>query len=233
MNHRDYRQSGANSFHHIYNRGNGKMDIFLDDDDYCSFIGLLEENILGKKGYFGSRFFKPLPESSHLKGKEYTRKLLPLGSFEIVCFCMMPNHFHLLIRQVGELKISKLMAKVCTSYSKRFNKKYEHIGHIFQDQFKSVLVENNNQILHLSAYIHSNPEVADLIKESDEWKFSSYPNFLNLEEYNLCSKDIILEQFADIQSYKKFVQESVPKIKSLKNLNYILLDPESTEKMPI
>lgn len=227
MNNRDYRKSGANSFHHIYNRGNDKMNIFLDENDYYSFLGLLEENILGKKEYFFPKTFVSPLTSSHMIGKKYVRKLLPTGSFELVCFCLMPNHFHLLVRQVKELKVSKLLSKVCTSYSKRFNKKYGHIGHVFQDQFKSVLVENNNQLLHLSSYIHSNPKVGKLVKDLENWKFSSYLNFINKERYNLCSKNIILEQFSNFKTYKNFVEDSVEKIKSAKNLNYALLDLES------
>ena len=202
------------------------MNVFLDDDDYYSFLGLIEENILGEKDYFSSKNLFLPPESSHLRGKKYIRKSLPHGSFEIICFCLMPNHFHLLVRQVGELKISKLMGKVCTSYSKRFNKKYERVGQIFQDQFKSVLVDKNNQLLHLSAYIHTNPEVAGLVEKSENWKFNSYLNFIGKEQYKLCSKNIILEQFSDIQSYKKFVHESVAKIKSVKGLSYALIDLE-------
>ena len=226
MNNRDYRKSGPNSFHHIYNRGNDKMNIFLDENDCYSFLGLLEENILGKKEHFSSKVFILSPKSSHMIGKKYVRKLLPAGSFEIVCFCLMPNHFHLLVKQVKELGIGKLLSKVCTSYSKRFNKKYGHIGHVFQDQFKSVLVENNNQLLHLSAYIHSNPKVSELVKDLENWKFSSYLNFINKEQYNLCSKNIVLEQFKDVKNYKKLVEDSVEKIKSTKDLNYALLDSE-------
>jgi len=227
MNNRDYRKFGSNSFHHIYNRGNNKMNLFLDESDYYSFLGLLEENILGKKEYFCSKVFDPPPKSSHFAGKKYIRKLLPIGSFEIICFCLMPNHFHLLVKQKGELKVSKLLSKICTSYSKRFNKKYSHIGHVFQDQFKSVLVEDNNQLLHLSAYIHSNPKVGGLVKNIENWKFSSYSNFLNINKYRLCNKSIIVDQFRNIRSYKNFVEESVDKIKSIKNLNYALLDMES------
>lgn len=203
------------------------MNIFLDDNDYYSFLGLLEENILGRKEHFSSKVFIPSPKSSHLAGKKYVRKLLPVGSFEIVCFCLMPNHFHLLVRQIKELGIGKLLSKVCTSYSKRFNKKYVHIGHIFQDQFKSVLVENDNQLLHLSSYIHSNPKVNGLVKDLGDWRFSSYLNFIDKEKYRLCSKNIIMEQFKNIRSYQEFVEESVDKIKSIKDLNYALLDLES------
>lgn len=202
------------------------MSIFWDENDYYSFLGLLEENILGKKEHFSSKVFIPSPKSSHITGKKYVRKLLPVGSFEVICFCLMPNHFHLLVKQVKELGVGKLLSKVCTSYSKRFNKKHEHIGHVFQDQFKSVLVENNNQLLHLSAYIHSNPKVSGLIKNLEDWKFSSYLNFINKEKYNLCSKNIVLDQFKDVKTYKNFVEDSVEKIKSIKDLNYALLDPD-------
>lgn len=111
MGNRDYKNFGAGEYYHIYNRGNGKQDIFLSQDDFNFFILKLNQNlfpIIYKQRYFRS---PPLPENC----------------FSLICYCLMPNHFHLLIRQNKEITTSKLILRVCTSYSKYFNKKYDKV----------------------------------------------------------------------------------------------------------
>src|SRR3989344_2415277 len=106
MGNRDYKQFGAGEYYHIYNRGNNKNDIFIDNNDYAFFIARVRQNLFPSQN---TKFrSQPLPE----------------GSFTLVNYCLMPNHFHFLIRQNKELSTSKLILRICTSYSKYFNKKY-------------------------------------------------------------------------------------------------------------
>ena len=114
---RDYKTFAPGEFFHIYNRGNNKQDIFIEDSDYEFFMLRLKQNLYPDK--FDELKIQPLPSNS----------------FSLISYCLMPNHFHLLIRQNSEIPTSKLMLKICSSYSKVFNKKYERVGHIFQDQF--------------------------------------------------------------------------------------------------
>jgi REP element-mobilizing transposase RayT len=215
MKNRDYKHFAKDCHYHVYNRGNAKMDIFLDNEDYETFLALLRENILGKE----------LVERAALyKGSIYLRKLLPPGSFNLLSYCLMPNHVHLQIHQVGEIPVSKLIGKVCTSYSMRFNKKYDRVGHVFQDRFKAVLIEDDGQMRWLSAYIHSNPKVANLVDDLGEWKYSSYPDYLNDTGDKLCNTDFILSQFSNKESYKLFIEDSIDQIESRKNLNIALLE---------
>jgi REP element-mobilizing transposase RayT len=86
----------------------------------------------------------------------------------------MPNHYHFIIEQKTEIPITKVIVKICTSYSKYFNKKYSSVGHLFQDKFKSVLIESNEQLRLVFDYIHNNPKEAGLVNNISDWKWSSY-----------------------------------------------------------
>jgi putative transposase len=158
MNTRDYKQYGKGEYYHIYNRGNLKADIFLDDEDYKSFLFRLQRNLFPEEDF----------------SKIRTQKL-PANCFSLVAYCLMPNHYHLLIRQNTDLPTSKLITKICTSYAKYFNKKYDRVGHLFQDKFRQALVDNDSYLLWLSAYIHQNPAVARLVDKPEMYPWSSYP----------------------------------------------------------
>ncbi len=218
MNHRDYKQFAPLTSHHIYNRGNGKRDIFLDADDYNFFLYRLKENLFPtlKMPIEGSVF-----NNSHTP---YKRKTLPSGAFSLLAYCLMPNHFHLLIQQNSLLPVSKLLAKVCTSYSKYFNKKYDNIGGVFQDQFKAVLVVSDTQLLWLSAYIHQNPVIAGIIKKIEDYQWSSYLDLVGLRQGSLCDKSFFVKMVGSKNSYKKFVDESFEKIKQRKDIKNLLIE---------
>ena len=220
MNTRDYKNFAPGSYFHLYNRGNGKQDIFLDKQDYTFFMNRLIEALFPLLASLNSI-------DGHHQGaghSPYKRKMLPEGVFELICFCLMPNHFHLLIKQITELPISMLISKVCTSYSKYFNKKYDRVGHVFQDQFRSILVENNSYALWLSAYIHQNPKVAGLVNDPVDYFWSSYREYMGVEKYNICKKDIILDSFIKPSTYSKFVDSSFDLIKQRKDMECLLLD---------
>ncbi len=205
MNHRDYKQFGQGGFYHIYNRGNNKQDIFLDDDDRKSFIFRLREALYPQ--FINSR-----------------RKPLPSGSFSLLSYCLMPNHFHLLVTQNLSTSVSELLKKVCTGYSKFFNKKHERVGHLFQDQYKAIKVANDSYLTWVSAYIHQNPKIAGLVEKLDDYPWSSYLDYLGLRKGTLCSKDLILGMFKSSDEYKKFVENSYEQIKQRKDIQALLLE---------
>ena len=205
MKNRDYKTFAPDEYYHIFNRGTGQINIFKDDNDYNFFLFRLREAL-----------FPVLAESIK---PQFKRKLLPPDSFTLVTYCLMPNHFHLLIRQNHDLPISQLISKVCTSYSMYFNKKYKRVGSLFQDQFKAVLVESDEQFKFLSAYIHQNPFVAGLVKNLKNYKYSSYPDYLGKRKDKLCDQSLILDIFENSRkSYEDFVEESYSITKEKKEL---------------
>lgn len=208
MRYRDYKQFGAGEYYHIYNRGNEKRKIFLDEEDFNFLLLRLRQGLFPDHEQLGC--VSPLPPKA----------------FSLISYCLMPNHFHFLIRQNTDLPTSKLISKVCTSYAMYFNKKYKRVGHLFQDQFKQVLIDDNSYLTWLSAYIHQNPKVAGLVNDSADYFWGSYPDFLGLRANKLCERGIVLDQFEGIQEYKKFVDESYEIIKQRKDIEHFLLDTE-------
>ena len=217
MKNRDYKNFVQGGYYHLFNRGNGKQDVFLDDEDRKFFLFRLKENLFPKS-----------PEGCLLGGSQahtpYIRKILPPGCFTLLCYCLMPNHVHFLIRQNTELPISKLIGKVFTSYSKYFNTKYERVGHVFQDRIKAVRVENDSQLMWLSSYIHNNPKVAELVFDLKDFQWSSYLDYIGIRNGTLCDKDFILKMFPSSREYGEFVNSSAEMIKFRKGVEYLLLD---------
>jgi putative transposase len=195
MNNRDYKRFEKGEIYHLYNRGVGKMQIFNDEEDYKVFLYRLWENL-----------YPELTEKVKRKSRnDYRRKELPSLSFDLISYCLMPNHFHFLIKQNTDLPLTKLISKICTGYSKYYNKKYERVGSLFQDQFKAVRIESNEQLLWTSIYIHQNPIKAELVDDLASYKWNSYLDYAEIQPGNLCKKEMILSQYKSTTSYLKCI----------------------------
>jgi putative transposase len=195
------------------------MDIFRDQADYLFFLSRLKEYL-----YPDDHTRAPYTGAPSAGKARYVRKAFPSGSFTLVCYCLMPNHFHFVLRQNTEVPLSDLMLSLISGYSKYFNKKYGRVGSLFKDQFKSTRVDSNEYLLWLSAYVHQNPKVAGLVKNLSSYVYSSYPDYVGLRNGSLCVKDIVLEQFSSTEAYDVFVADSFDTIKGRKDLEYLLLD---------
>lgn len=192
MRFRDYKIFRAGCYYHVYNRGNNKELVFLEPADYIQFLKRLKI-VLG----FSQA---PLVSLHDTKNRTLRLSALPSGAFSILAYCLMPNHFHILIRQEGDVGVERLIGKVCTSYASYFNKKYHHVGHVFQDAFKAKLVDSDAYLTYLSAYIHNNPS-NPLTHE-----YSSYFDYLGTRPGVLVDKRIILGHFQNLpEQYAKFV----------------------------
>ena len=159
--------------YHIYNRGVAKQKIFLDLQDYKVFLKYLRESLSDPKGS---------KVTFILKGQTFKGEPRQVKNFkdkiEILAFCLMPNHFHILLKQNDKNSMEGLMRSLITRYAQFFNKKYDRVGHLFQGRYKAVLVLKDGYILHLTRYIHLNPQEIqkDLTKA-----FSSYQEYLGLK----------------------------------------------------
>lgn len=163
-----------------------------------------------------------------LNYKDYQRFLKRTREFKekfgvtILCYCLMPNHFHFLLRQDSEVSLSVFMLRLSTSYAKYFNIKYEEVGSLFQDRFKAKLIETDEYLLQLSRYIHRNPK--ELLPSTPgvelvDYQWSSYAAYLNGAKNELVDPHFILDYFAKAnpsKDYKDFVEyglkvEDLPK----------------------
>lgn len=146
-------------YYHLYNRGVEKRDIFLDEQDYAVFTSYLKTYLTPKNVDELHAIFSS--KESNYKAKDKALKMLSLKNFSdeinLLAYCLMPNHFHLLIRQENYNGIDRLMRALATRYAVYFNSKYKRVGSLFQGVYKAVIIENERQLLHLSRYIHLNP----------------------------------------------------------------------------
>ncbi|MBI2011186.1 transposase [Candidatus Daviesbacteria bacterium] len=145
---------------------------------------------------------------------------------DIIAFCIMPNHFHFILKQLKDNGISKFISNFTNSYTKYFNTKHERKGHLFEGLFKAVLVETDEQLIHLSRYIHLNPVASFLVKVGDleNHPWSSFPEYLNLTSDNLCQKEVVLGYFSSIEAYKQFVLDQVKYAQELEKIKHLLIE---------
>ena len=148
------------------------------------------------------------------------RKYFTLDRVEIVAYCLMPNHFHLLVYLKSD-NFAVLMQPFALSYAKAINRRFKRTGSLFEGPFKSILVDKNEYLLHLSRYIHANPTAARLVKRAEDWEFSSYRDYLGLREDDLVHPEIVMHQF-DVPTYRQFVEEDQPSDR--KKISHLLFD---------
>jgi REP element-mobilizing transposase RayT len=140
-----------------------------------------------------------------LRLEEYSGKY----NIKILCYALMPNHVHLLLRQDGEISISKFMQAINTGYTMYFNLKHNRSGHLFQGRFHSTLVDSDEYLIQLSRYIHLNPIKAGLTKRIDGYPWSSYLEYVGRRQTTFVETDFILSYFSKKnrqQDYKTFVK---------------------------
>lgn len=178
------REYDVDAYYHIYNRGVGKKTIFVDQEDYSTFLNLLKRHLIDT----------PTFDSS---GREYER----LGSeMRIIAFCLMPNHFHILAYQTEPDAITRLMRKVCTPYATYFNRKYGWTGHVFQGPYRAKRITNESYLIHIGRYIHLNPE--DYLN----WAWSSLGAYLGYRQYEWVHPETFMTT-EKTDSYLKFIED--------------------------
>lgn len=194
-------------YYHIYNRGVEKRIIFIDHQDYSVFLRFLKEYLL------------PLnhPDLKTLQNLNKRRHPINCSDYiDLLAFCLMPNHFHLFIKQKTNDGIKTFMKALSTNYAMYFNKKYDRVGPLFQNIYKAALIENESYLLHLTRYIHLNPK-AVLARDQPlhEYPYSSYSYYLKERKANWLKPQEILEMFRspknllpkDLLSYQSFVED--------------------------
>ena len=214
-----------NHYYHIYSRSIAGYKIFNDATDFERFYNLLNLCRFCNFDYKYSTFMRLSLEFQldvMISLKKENNALV-----EIIAYCLMPTHIHLLVKQLKEEGISKFMARVLNAYSKYFNTRHGRLGPLWSGRFKNVLIQNDEYLLHLTRYIHLNPTSAGLVNSPTEWQYSSYNYFID----PVNSRPDFITPQDDLFSitpkqYKKFVldqksyQRELAQIKSLTIDNY-------------
>ncbi len=220
---------------HVYNRGADKREIFRDSDDYLRFIHALyefnDEDPVGNMTYGFAKNptrismvdFRGVPS---LKPK-HPEKLL----VDVLAFTLMSNHFHLLLKQRKEDGVMKFMQKIGAGYALYFNEKNKRSGVLFQGRFKAVEVTNNEHLLHLPYYIHTNPldlntDGVDEIKFLDSYRWSSHMDYCGWRNFpSVTQREFLLEFFDGEKNYRKSIAKWVKeRSKNLRKIRDVALE---------
>lgn len=193
-----------------------KQAIFTTDRDRVRFLFSIlyfqSSHTFRNTDFYTTNFSK----YGYFDNGKTSRTVCSDRNVELVSFCLMPNHFHLLMKEKTEGGIARYMQRVQNSYTKYFNIKYKKSGHLFQGPYRAVHVADNEQLLHLSAYIHRNPiELARTDEHSvfiSKYKWSSLQDYVNINRWGeLLEQQIILGQFKGQTEYSAFIKTSTTK----------------------
>lgn len=192
-------------FYHIYIHATPNLLLFKNNNDYTRFLNTL---FFGNTKESLQRLDRKTDLSSVWDMRDGKIDIgVPLVG--IVCFCLMPNHFHLILEEKVEGNISTFMHKVLTSFSKYTNLKYERRGHVFESKFHSKYLDDNNYLLRASSYVHLNPkDITQWHKKEHLFKWSSFQDYVGENRWNnLLNREPLLSQFENNPiEYRDFVE---------------------------
>lgn len=197
------KEFAVDQYYHVYNRGVEKRVIFLDNQDYVVFLGLLKKYLTGEQD-----------------NKTHRHKFDNLaGKVDLIAYCLMPNHFHLLFFQSSEDGITRLMRRVMTGYVMYFNNRYARVGVLFQGRYKASHIAADAYLHHISRYIHLNPD------KYATWPYSSWLYYLGEKNAGWLKPKSVLDLFNnDVNAYRQFVEEYVDTQEELGLLKWQLAD---------
>jgi putative transposase len=181
------RRDAERSYYHVYARGASKQPIFLEPKDFYYF-----ENLFAR--------YLSMEATKDKMGVVYPHFS---GEIELVAYCLIPNHFHLLVYQIERGALSKLMRGVMTSYSRYFNLKYKRSGSLFENRYKAALIDDESYLMHISRYIHLNP------RYWKSYQYSSLPHYKKMPEEwpEWLAPRKVLDMFPDLPAYLKFLRD--------------------------
>ncbi len=209
--------------YHIFNRGVERREIFTNSKEFSRMLELIK---FYRFSYTPIRYsqFLLLPKERQDQILDMFKKNEVL--VEIIAFCLMPNHFHFIIKQRLEKGITTFMANISNSYAKYFNTKNDRVGPLFQGAFKAVYIETDEQLIHLSRYIHLNPVVSSVIDASElnHYRWSSYFNYISKIESEFILSNMVLNMFKSQKDYEKFVLDQIDYGKKLEIIKHLALE---------
>jgi len=210
--------------YHVFNRGVAAQPTYLDKRDYQRALETLVyyQNRAAPLSY---SFFVRLPQDRKVQVIEEMKKKKEFLA-DVIAYCLMPNHFHLILRQLRDGGISFFMSNFTNSYTRYFNTRNERIGPLYQGKFKAVRIETDEQLLHISRYIHLNPYTSFVLKtlsELERYQYSSFGEYLNSLE-GICGKDLVLGNFKTTNLYRKFVLDQADYQRNLSKIKHLVLE---------
>ncbi len=192
----------ADTYHHVYARGLNRAPVFVDDADKDYLLYLLSRHLS----------IRPVKTANGYSYPHYR------GSIELLSYCVMDNHFHFLLYQVQQGSMSGFMQSVMSGYSAYYNKKHSRRGPVFESRFRSVVVDEDPYLLHVSRYIHLNP------RSWRKYRHSSLPHIRKRTEPEWLQAGKILEPYSSRSDYVEFVADYEEHKRMLDSLKHQLAD---------
>jgi len=168
-----------NGYYHITSRGSRRANIFVDDVDFITYLDMMRNAII----YYENKF-------------------------NIICYCLMSNHFHLLL-ETQDMHYKNFMTRLGSMYALYFYNRHQISGNLYQGRYYSELMKSNAQVFETTRYIHLNPVRAKMVVRPEEYKWSSYAACIGLAEEKLIDSSIILSRFGDRETYRSFVEHGI------------------------
>jgi len=206
-------------YYHIFSRSIARFTVFSNTDDFLRIKEIL--NLYRFKD-FNYKFCKFLDlnvilQQSIIERLERESPVL----IEIVAYCIMPTHIHLVLKQVADGGISKFMSNILNSYTRHFNIRHHRKGPLWEGHFDNVLVKTDEQMFHLTRYLHLNATSAGIVKKPEDWLWSSYLEYIKPGIKGLCNFDFL--EIAPAK-YKKFVNDRKAYQRELALIKSMLID---------
>jgi len=215
--------------YHIYNRGGEKQNIFLDPSYYSRFVSVIKHCL--EYDYPYSLLKRRLENAPSPQEKQAVLLQLDIRKtnppVDVISFCLMPNHYHLTLKQLIEGGITIFLHRIGTAYTKYFNRRQERTGRLFEGTFKAVLVDTDEQLLHLTRYQHINPRElgVDTLGELVDYPWSSLATYLGKRRFAFVKPEMVLANFKDPKDYLDFISAEIDEFESLR-LNEVALDDD-------
>ena len=201
-----YVQDGL---YHVYNRGVEKRAIFVDTQDYVMFRHYLRAYLL-PPDHPSQGKLPPSLQRIQQKYDLYKR-------VELLAYCLMPNHFHLVVRQTDEKGMAEFVRRMSNAYVAYFNRRYDRVGSLFQGPYKAALIADSELFLPLTRYVHRNP--LELLRGKglnllEEYPYSSYAEYLGRRQTDWLRSQVIMTIFPEarrempgIETYQQYVED--------------------------
>jgi len=211
-------------YYHVFSRSIAGFNIFNGPEEYERMFSLISLYSHADFDYRFSHFTRmtDTDQQSAIDKVNNSNDYL----VEIVAYCLMPTHIHLLLEQVKDKGIVKFMARVLNGYARYFNTKHQRTGPLWSGRFKSVGVDADEQLLHVTRYIHLNPTSANLVDAPQNWPYSSYKEYLNQAEMpEICRFNDIVN--VDPKTYRRFVDDRQSYQRELALIKHLTIDDYS------
>ena len=205
--------------YHVFTRSIAGFEVFRLPGGYERLIETFAYYNHNKPPLRFSWFLQLSPDTK----KEVAERQEADRLVQILSYCLMPTHIHLVLKQINENGISTFVSNTLNSFTRYFNTAHKRKGPLWESEFKNVLVDTDEQLLQLTRYVHLNPVSAGLVSSPEDWDYSSYRQYIGIRsEWEICDwHDVLNIQPAE---YKRFVEDHISYQRSLSEIKRLLIE---------